>query len=147
MKTKVFFLAALLVPFITSAQQKAESVSKGTYMSNGVFITLLAVIILLAIMIAGMVEMVKASATHRARKEKDKRVDAEKNNNEEIKQIILSGGSALLPGIDVYFTNMLGIQVVIGSGYDVHAIQNVPEEIKNDAPSYNVVVGLALRDS
>lgn len=69
----------------------------------------------------------------------------EKNNNEDVKQIILSGGTALLPGIDVYFTNMLGVQVVLGNCWEINSIQNVPDEIKTDATSYNVVVGLALR--
>src|SRR5207244_3407216 len=57
----------------------------------------------------------------------------EKNNNEDIKQIILSGGSSLLPGLDVYFTNVLGTQVVLGNCWDINSIQNVPVEIKTDA--------------
>ena len=69
------------------------------------------------------------------------------NNNVDIKQIVLSGGSALLPGIDAYFTNKLGIQVVVGNSFDAYSIGNVPSELRVDAPSYNVVMGLALRDS
>lgn len=68
-------------------------------------------------------------------------------NNIDIKQIVLSGGSALLPGIDAYFTNKLGIQVVVGNAFDAYTIGNVPSELRVDAPSYNVVIGLALRDS
>lgn len=63
-----------------------------------------------------------------------------------IKQIILSGGTALLPGIDVFLTQNTGIQVVVGSCWSVNNIPNVPEELKLVAPSYNVVAGLALRD-
>lgn len=70
----------------------------------------------------------------------------EKNNNEEISQIVLSGGSALLPGIDIYFTNALGVQVILGNSWGVYNISNVPKEIMVDAPSYNVVVGLSLHD-
>lgn len=70
----------------------------------------------------------------------------EKNNNEDVKQIILSGGTALLPGIDAYIANILGIQVVLGNCWDAYNIQNVPPEIKAEAPSYNVVIGLALRN-
>lgn len=70
----------------------------------------------------------------------------EKNNNEEISQIVLSGGSSLLPGIDVYLTNTLGLQLVIGNAFSAYGIGNVPNEILVDSPSYNVVVGLALRD-
>lgn len=70
----------------------------------------------------------------------------EKNDNEEIRQIILSGGSALLPGINTFFTNSLGIQVVLGNCWSAYNIGNVPNELLVDAPSYNVVVGLSLRD-
>lgn len=70
----------------------------------------------------------------------------EKNNNQEIKQIILSGGSALLPGIDIFFTNNLGVQVVVGNAWQINNVANVPPEVMENAPSYNVVVGLAIRD-
>lgn len=70
----------------------------------------------------------------------------EKNNNATIGQIILSGGSALLPGLHIFFTNVLGIQVVVGNCWESNGINNVPQEVAEDAPSYNVVVGLALRD-
>jgi len=70
----------------------------------------------------------------------------QKNNNQEIGQVILSGGSALLPGIDIFIANVLGVQVVIGNCWQVNGINNVPEVVVEDAPSYNVVVGLALRD-
>lgn len=68
-------------------------------------------------------------------------------SNTDIKQIVLSGGSALLPGIDAYFTNILGIQVVVGNSFESYGIANVPNELRVDAPSYNVVIGLALRDN
>lgn len=67
-------------------------------------------------------------------------------NNLEVAQIILSGGSALLPGLHIFFTNILGIQVLVGNCFQVHGIANVPQEVIEDAPSYNVVVGLSLRD-
>lgn len=70
----------------------------------------------------------------------------EKNNNLEIQQIVLSGGTSLLPGIDVFFTNALNAQVVIGRCWSVWNIENVPDEIMFDAPSFNVVAGLALKD-
>lgn len=69
----------------------------------------------------------------------------EKNNNESIKQVILSGGSALLPGIDIYFTNSLDTQVVLGNCWSSYNIGNVPHELTPQAPAFNVVVGLALR--
>lgn len=70
----------------------------------------------------------------------------EKNGNESIKQVILSGGSALLPKIDTFFTDALDTQVVIGNGWQINNIENVPQEVLIDSPSYNSVLGLALRE-
>jgi len=70
----------------------------------------------------------------------------EKNNNENIGQVILSGGSALLPGVDVFFTSVLDIQVVVANAWELNNIINTPQEVIDDASSYNVVLGLALRD-
>jgi len=70
----------------------------------------------------------------------------EKNPGSVISKILLSGGSALLPGINKFFVDNLGITVEIGNAFAAYQIGNVPEEILSEAPSYNVVVGLALRD-
>lgn len=70
----------------------------------------------------------------------------EKNQNTTISKVILSGGTALLPGISAIFLEALGVPVVIGNTFTLYQIANVPEEILAEAPSYNVVVGLALRD-
>lgn len=67
-------------------------------------------------------------------------------NNEEVKQIILSGGEALLPGIEVFFADTLGVQVGYGNGFICNSIGNVPPQILADSASFNTVVGLALRD-
>lgn len=70
----------------------------------------------------------------------------EKNPNQPITQLILSGGSAQLPGVDIYFTNQLNLQVVLGSSFQIYDLKNVPQELASDALSFNVVVGLALKD-
>lgn len=70
----------------------------------------------------------------------------EKNPNQAITQLILSGGSAQLPGVDIYFTNQLNIQVVLGNAFQIYDLKNVPQELASDALSFNVVVGLALKD-
>jgi len=69
----------------------------------------------------------------------------EKHNNETIKQIILSGASALIPGVDVVLTNALSTQVVLGSSFAAYSIPNVPAELQVETPAYNTVIGLALR--
>ncbi len=70
----------------------------------------------------------------------------DKNPNQPVTQIILSGGSAQLPGIDIYLTNQLNIQVVLGNAFQVYGIKNVPPQVESDSLSFNVVVGLALKD-
>lgn len=70
----------------------------------------------------------------------------EKNQGTTISKVILSGGTALLPGINAFFANSLGLSVSVGNTFTLFQIGNVPEEIVAEAPSYNVVVGLALRD-
>lgn len=70
----------------------------------------------------------------------------QKNPNQQITQIILSGGGSQLPGIDIYFTNQLNIQVVLGSAFQVYGIKNIPQQIEGDALSFNVVTGLAIKD-
>lgn len=71
----------------------------------------------------------------------------DKNPNQQITQIILSGGSALLPGVDIYFTNQLNIQIVLGNSFQVYGIKNIPPQVESDSSSYNVVTGLALKDA
>ncbi|PIT89379.1 MAG: hypothetical protein COU27_00590 [Candidatus Levybacteria bacterium CG10_big_fil_rev_8_21_14_0_10_36_7] len=67
-------------------------------------------------------------------------------NSEEVKQLVLSGGSALLPGIDAYFTHTLGAQTILGNCWNAYNLKNVPDEVRVEAPSYSVVIGSALRD-
>lgn len=70
----------------------------------------------------------------------------EKNPDKAITQIIMTGGSAQLPGIDIFFTNQLNTQVVLGNTFKIYGMKNVPPEIEADALSFNVVTGLALKD-
>jgi len=69
----------------------------------------------------------------------------ESSNNEAINQIVLSGGTAQLPGIDIYFTNQLNLQVVLGNSFQIYNIGKIPEELKREAPSFNTVVGLGIK--
>lgn len=70
----------------------------------------------------------------------------EKNPTEVIKQIILSGNNALLPGIESFMTNTLNTPVTVGNCFKLYNIANVPDQVAADFPSYNVVTGLALKD-
>jgi type IV pilus assembly protein PilM len=63
-----------------------------------------------------------------------------------IRQIILCGGSAKLPGIEVFFANNSGIETAIANPWKVLASQEVPKEILDNASDYTIAVGLAMRD-
>jgi cytochrome c oxidase cbb3-type subunit III len=60
---------ALLLPLIGHAQKTAETESTG-YMSNGVFLVMAAVIVMLMLVIVGLAELVKAGASQRVTREK-----------------------------------------------------------------------------
>jgi len=63
-----------------------------------------------------------------------------------IRQIILSGGTSKLPGIELYFANNSGIETAIANPWKVLASQQIPKEILDNAPDYAIAVGLAMKD-
>jgi len=63
-----------------------------------------------------------------------------------IRQIILCGGTAKLPGIELFFANNSGIETAIASPWRILASQQVPKEILDNASDYTIAVGLAMRD-
>lgn len=63
-----------------------------------------------------------------------------------IRQILLSGGTAKLPGIDLYFANHAGIETAIANPWKALASQDVPKEILDNASDYTIAAGLAMRD-
>lgn len=72
----------------------------------------------------------------------------DKNSNQSIKSIILTGGTALLPGLVPYIANALAIEVQIGNPWsppivaDTTSVLTVPPR---DMPIFGVATGLALR--
>lgn len=67
-------------------------------------------------------------------------------NEEPIKQILLSGGTAKLSGIDMFFANNSGIETAIANPWKNLASQEIPKEILDNAPDYTIAVGLGMRD-
>lgn len=64
-----------------------------------------------------------------------------------IKQIFLSGGTARLPGIDLYFTNNLNIETIIANPWKIITpSQNLDQTLLDNAPDYTIAIGLAMRD-
>ena len=71
---------------------------------------------------------------------------AGKYPDDPIKQIILSGGSAKLPGLTTYFTQNTGIETAIVNPWKLLIAQEVPKDIITNAPEYAVAAGLAMRE-
>jgi len=71
---------------------------------------------------------------------------SQKYQNTKIEQLVLSGSTARIPGIDSYFANGLGIEAAVGNPWRILGNQNIPKEIINSGPEYGVAVGLALKD-
>lgn len=67
-------------------------------------------------------------------------------NQAPISQILLTGGTASLPGIDLYFVQNFGVETVIANPWKLHGIQKVPEEVQARSPEFVVALGLALKE-
>lgn len=64
-----------------------------------------------------------------------------------IQQIILSGGTAKLPGIDLFFAEHCGIETVTANPWGVLVNdQTLPQDLRNKAPDYTIAIGLAMRE-
>ena len=84
-----------------------------------------------------MIELKKALAFYADRYKNDK----------PIRQILLTGGTAKLPGIDVYFTQNTNIETATTNPWKILKDQNsLPKAILDNAPDYTIAVGLAMRD-
>jgi len=64
-----------------------------------------------------------------------------------IKRAVLCGGSAKLPGVAVYLTNVLDVEVQIGNPWEniKKASREIEEKLEPESPSFSVAVGLAMR--
>ena len=67
-------------------------------------------------------------------------------DEEPVRQILLSGGTAKLPGIEVFFANNAGIETAIANPWKVLAPQRIPKDVLDNAADYTIAVGLAMRD-
>lgn len=71
----------------------------------------------------------------------------EKYKNESpITQIMLTGASANLPGIDIYFVKNIGIETVIINPWKMLNISGVPPQLQQLGPEFTVACGLALKE-
>ena len=66
-------------------------------------------------------------------------------DNDAIQQILLCGGTAKLPGIQLFFADNLGIETAIANPWQVLINQDLPKEMIENACEYTIAVGLAMR--
>lgn len=65
-----------------------------------------------------------------------------------IKRIVLSGGGARMPGFVVYLANNMGLEVQEADPwYSIVKDKSLVSKLAQDATSYSVAVGLALREN
>ncbi len=63
-----------------------------------------------------------------------------------IQQILLSGNTARLPGIDLFFAESLGIETVVVNPLEMLSNKPLPAEILNSPSDFTVALGLAMKD-
>ncbi|OGH11417.1 MAG: hypothetical protein A3B38_01145 [Candidatus Levybacteria bacterium RIFCSPLOWO2_01_FULL_36_13] len=67
-------------------------------------------------------------------------------DGDKIRQIILSGGTAKLPGIEIFFAQNAGIETAIANPWKSLISQQIPKEVLQNASDYPIAVGLAMRE-
>jgi type IV pilus assembly protein PilM len=63
-----------------------------------------------------------------------------------ISQILLSGTTASLPGINMFFVENLGIETIIATPWKILGDKPLPEQLSNSASDFTIALGLAMRD-
>lgn len=62
-----------------------------------------------------------------------------------IKQVILTGGTARIPGIVSVFVEQTGLETVIANPWKALSVRNVPVDLIEAGPEYTISVGLAIK--
>lgn len=69
-----------------------------------------------------------------------------KNPDKPVKRVVLSGGTAKLPGMVIYLAEALGLEVQVGNPWDGIALPpGNSQKLIEEGTSYTVAVGLALK--
>lgn len=69
----------------------------------------------------------------------------ERKHDKKIKKIYLTGGSALMPDIDEYLSENVGVKAVVGKPWVIERLKNSKKFNKKDSAAWNAAIGLALR--
>ncbi len=67
-------------------------------------------------------------------------------DNSIVQQILLSGGTAKLPGIDLFFAEHLGIEAVVANPWKILGKNPIPPDLIASASDFTIALGLAMRD-
>lgn len=67
-------------------------------------------------------------------------------NDAPITQIILTGGSSMLPGMDLFFVKNTGIETIIGNPWKIMPMDGVTPDLIEQGPRFSVAIGLAMRE-
>lgn len=70
----------------------------------------------------------------------------EKYKGEVIRQILLSGGTAKLPGLDLFFAENCGVEAAIANPWKILADHELHKEAADNTTDYTIAVGLAMKD-
>ncbi len=68
------------------------------------------------------------------------------SNQQAINQLILTGATARLPGIDLFFVQNAGLETILISPWVQMGMTDVPKELADNGAEYAIAVGLALKD-
>ena len=60
--------------------------------------------------------------------------------------MLLSGGTARLPGINLYFAENLGIETLIANPWKILGNNPLPPQITGNPADFTIAIGLAMRD-
>lgn len=67
-------------------------------------------------------------------------------NNDPVKRVVLSGGTAMIPGLVQYFAESLALEVQIGNPFlNINLTDKQKQEIGENAALYATAVGLAMK--
>lgn len=64
----------------------------------------------------------------------------------QIQQILLSGGTAKLPGLTLFFTENCGVETAIANPLKMLANQELSKDLLDNATDYTIAVGLAMKE-
>ena len=71
-----------------------------------------------------------------------------KHGDAPVKRVVLTGGTARLPGLVLYLAEALGLEVQIGNPWEgISLPSQVSQRLIQEGTSYAVAVGLALKSN